>query len=248
MAVAWGADLQVLTLIKKGQIPLGMHRLIRKQVDRIELEASVSVRSVSYTVAEDIAGEFDLVDNTFVVMSSWARGRAAGIVANVAEDVFRLVRRPMLLTGPEVDIDDEWPNGPMYIGVDGTHFSESVVRAAAELAVSLSVEPRVLTVIDPAAVPAGANPAAETNSLAAAAAAAESITGSDVTYDALHGSDPAAEIVDYAKRYGASVIAMSTHVRSGAARLLHGSVAMDVVSHAHCPVLIDRPPSDDESS
>lgn len=241
LADRWGADLQVLTLIEKSQMPGGVHHLIEKQVARIHRKPKVEVRSLSYSVAEDIAGEFDTVDDTFVVMSSWARGRTAGLVRNVAEDVFRLVRHPMLLTGPTVEVADDWPSGPLYISVDGSHFSETVVRSAALFAKSLSMEIRLVTVIDPSALPAGTNPAVESNALARLAEDAQAVTGREVNYDVLHGSDPAAEILDYARRYGASAIAMATHVRSGASRLAHGSVAMDVVSDAHCPVLIDRP-------
>ncbi len=245
LADRWGADLQVLTLIEKSQIPAGVHHLIDKQVARINRKPTVDVRSLSYTVAEDIAGEFDAVDGTFVVMSSWARGRTAGLLPNVAEDVFRMVRQPMLLTGQNVDVADDWPNGPLFVSVDGSHFSEAVVRSAAQFAKSLSMEVRFVTVVDPASVPADMNPAVETNSLARLAEDTQDIVGREVNYDVLHGSDPAGEIADYAKRYGAAAIAMATHVRSGRSRLAHGSVAMDVISHAHCPVLIDRPLTED---
>ncbi|MGI9598856.1 MAG: universal stress protein [Acidimicrobiales bacterium] len=241
LADRWGADLQVLTLIEKSQIPAGVNHLIRRQVARIDLKPKVEVRSISYSVAEDIAEEFDVVDDTFVVMSSWARGRTAGLVSNVAEDVFRLVRQPMLLTGPTVEISTDWPDGAMHIAVDGTDFSEAVVRSAALLAKSIAVDIKLVTVVERSAVPAGTNPAVETNALARLATEVEAIVGREVDYDVLHGSDPASEIIDYAKRYGAAAIAMSTHVRSGADRLAHGSITMDVVSHAHCPVLIDRP-------
>lgn len=245
LAARWGAELEVVTLIERSQIPSGVHHIIRRQVARINTKPKVQVRSLSYSVADDIAEEFDAVDGTFVVMSSWARGRTAGLVSNVAEDVFRLVRQPMLLTGPDVELDGEWPSGPLYITVDGSDFSEAVVTSAARWAVSIGAEVRLLTVIDPADVPAGINPVMESNELAGLAKELAPIVGGDVNYDVLHGSDPAEEIVDYARRYDASALAMSTHVRSGMSRLAHGSVTMDVVSHASCPVLIDRPTVDD---
>lgn len=245
LADRWGAELKVLTLIEKSQIPAGVHHLIEKQVARIGGQPTVDVRPLSYSVAEDIAGEVDLVDDTFVVMSSWARGRAAGLAPNIAEEVFRLVRQPMLLVGPTVEDASDWPNGPLHLAVDRSHFGETVVRSAALFAKSLSLEVRLVTVVDPSTVPTDVNPAIETNDLIRLADDARAITGRAVSYDVLHGTDPGREIHDYARRYGASAIAMATHVRSGTSRLAHGSVAMDVVGHAHCPVLIDRPPVDE---
>lgn len=244
LAERWDASLQVLTIIEKTQMPAAIHHIIQKQVARIGRRPDVDVRSLSYSLAEDIASEFDSVGDTFVVMSSWARGRTAGLHSNVAEDVFRLVRQPMLLVGPDVEIDEDWPNSPLYITVDGTSFSEAVIGSAAQFAGSLGVEPRLVTVVEPDAIPAGVDRAVEGNPLARLADKVEAVVGRPVSYDVLHGSDPAREVVDYVRRYGGSVIALSTHARTGASRLAHGSVAMEVVSHASCPVLIDRPAVD----
>lgn len=48
-------------------------------------------------------------------------------------------------------------------------------------------------------------------------------------------------ILDVANELGIDLIAMSTHGRSGLARLVMGSVADDVVRHADVPVLLVRP-------
>jgi nucleotide-binding universal stress UspA family protein len=48
-------------------------------------------------------------------------------------------------------------------------------------------------------------------------------------------------ILSKAKELEADLIAMSTHGRSGLARLVMGSVADDVVRHAQLPVLLVRP-------
>jgi nucleotide-binding universal stress UspA family protein len=52
---------------------------------------------------------------------------------------------------------------------------------------------------------------------------------------------PYAEIVRRAESWGANYIAIGTHGRSGFARILLGSVAEQVVRHAHCSVLVARP-------
>ncbi|MGE5303362.1 MAG: universal stress protein [Alphaproteobacteria bacterium] len=57
---------------------------------------------------------------------------------------------------------------------------------------------------------------------------------------AIHG-DPAGEIIDCARNTPNSLIAMSTHGRSGFGRWLMGSVAEKVVQYSRNPVLVIRP-------
>lgn len=51
---------------------------------------------------------------------------------------------------------------------------------------------------------------------------------------------PFQTIVDHAKSWGADLIVMGTHGRSGFQRAFIGSVAERVVRLAHCPVLVSR--------
>ncbi len=51
---------------------------------------------------------------------------------------------------------------------------------------------------------------------------------------------PARAIVSFAKEHAIDLIVMGTRGRSGAARMLLGSVAARVIEHAHCPVLTVR--------
>jgi nucleotide-binding universal stress UspA family protein len=56
----------------------------------------------------------------------------------------------------------------------------------------------------------------------------------------LNGRDPAARLMDMAARLPAAAIALTTHGRTGLPRLVLGSVAMEVVHRAPCPVLVGR--------
>jgi nucleotide-binding universal stress UspA family protein len=62
----------------------------------------------------------------------------------------------------------------------------------------------------------------------------------DVGTHLLEGN-PGDEIVKLAKKIKCDLIIMSTHGRSGLGRVLLGSVADQVIHHAHCPVLVVRP-------
>ena len=72
---------------------------------------------------------------------------------------------------------------------------------------------------------------------------AERLSGKDikVTYEVATG-DPADKIVEYAADKEASLIAMSTHGRTGVARWVLGSVADKVLHGARIPVLLVRSP------
>jgi nucleotide-binding universal stress UspA family protein len=52
---------------------------------------------------------------------------------------------------------------------------------------------------------------------------------------------PASIIPEVAKTGGYDLIVLGTHGRTGLSRMLLGSVAENVVRHAHCPVLTVRP-------
>jgi len=56
-------------------------------------------------------------------------------------------------------------------------------------------------------------------------------------HSACHPGQPADEILRLARKVSCDLIVMGTHGRTGLARLLHGSVAEEVLRKATCPVL-----------
>lgn len=65
----------------------------------------------------------------------------------------------------------------------------------------------------------------------------ESLKGAKITISI---GDPARTVTTFAEETGAELIVLSSHGRTGAARLLIGSVAERIVRHAPCPVLVLR--------
>jgi nucleotide-binding universal stress UspA family protein len=57
-----------------------------------------------------------------------------------------------------------------------------------------------------------------------------------------HG-DPRISILDEAKSFGADLLILGSHGRRGLAKLVLGSVATHVVTHAHCSVLVAKLPA-----
>jgi len=62
----------------------------------------------------------------------------------------------------------------------------------------------------------------------------------------VHG-DAAAEIVRVASEEEVDLIVISSHGRTGFGRIIFGSTAESVVRHASCPVLVVKPPPEEET-
>lgn len=62
--------------------------------------------------------------------------------------------------------------------------------------------------------------------------------GYDALIEVRFGDDPADEIVAYANEAGVDMIAMATHGRSGLSKILHGSVAQNVLQNVAIPLLL----------
>ena len=75
----------------------------------------------------------------------------------------------------------------------------------------------------------------------------EEFNGLDVEEVIVHG-DAAAEIVRVAAEQEVDLIVVSSHGRTGLGRILFGSTAEAVVRHASCPVLVVKPPPQEEES
>jgi nucleotide-binding universal stress UspA family protein len=75
----------------------------------------------------------------------------------------------------------------------------------------------------------------------------EMVRASGLTVEtAVRRGDPRSVILDEAKEWGADLIVVGSHGYSGIKRLLLGSVAQSVVSHAPCSVEVVRQKSEDE--
>jgi nucleotide-binding universal stress UspA family protein len=110
------------------------------------------------------------------------------------------------------------------------------------LATDLGLSTWLIEVIDPSwreAAPTAGDDIGESYALHHAADELRA-SGLDANWETLHGDDPATAIEEFSRTLGSPVIAMTTHGRSGLARVAVGSVAMSVVRRAGCPVLVSR--------
>ena len=180
--------------------------------------------------------ELARVENQLWCLGSHARGALGELLlGSLSEDFVRHAHVPVMLVGPDVGAA---PTGRVLaVALDGTEQSESILPAAAELAVSLGMTLRLLQVTGIREhVPPDAS---ETAYLSHTAARVPYFEREAVDYDILHGEHPAADIAGYvAAHTEVGAVALATRGLSGADRLLHGSTAFDVAHRASVPVLI----------
>jgi len=140
------------------------------------------------------------------------------------------------------------------VGVDGSHSSESALRFASEearlhgakLRVVIAWEIPATIYLAPGAYDAVKADTIEQNSRETARSQIERVLGPadgrDIEVVARQGA-PAAVLIDESER--AQMLVVGSRGHGGFAGLLLGSVSQQCASHAHCPVVIVQPSSEE---
>lgn len=168
-----------------------------------------------------------------VCMTTHGRGRLRwALLGSVAEQVVREVDVPILLVGRHCATT--WPSGSrrLVVAVDGTDAEPPVLADALEWAKGFGFDIEVTHVAD--GEQAGAPPAVD------AIVTRIEAEGIRVEKTILHGSHAAGAIADAAIENEVELIAMSSHAARGIDRLALGTVTMNVVNMAPCPVLVSH--------
>lgn len=198
---------------------------------------------VGYGACTRLARHLDHADRPLVVMATTAGGRARDVVlGSFTESLLRRTHTPMILTGPQWRDWEGIVGKPVVVCVDGSAHSEHILAHATQWADQFGAEVTVVaqqedwTAADRAAGVATGDllESGYVHSVANAIGAAG--------FEVLHGASPPDAIADHARETGAGLIMMATHGRTGMARLAMGSVALQTVFKAGCPVFVVRPP------
>ena len=192
-------------------------------------------------VDETIAAELDArEDGSLIVMSSVGRGRTAALIGSVAEDLLRALHGPILVVGPEVDVEHFDPGGRVLIAVDGSELSEQAIGVGLGWAIEHGSTPWLVQSLDREFVDADRG---ESSYLARTADDIRRRTEHRVEYEVLHHRHPSHAIADYANDASVSLVVATTHGRTGPSRVALGSEAMGIVHRSPRPVLLSRPPA-----
>ena len=239
LAARWDADIEVVSILAHGEDTTDRERKIAGLLDSLDHRPTLTVQYVTYSVADNIADEFEEQPNTLIIMGTAARSRGGAVIESVAEAVLEQTASPALLLGPGVAVGDSWPRGDMFVCTDGSEESEVIVADAVRWATSLELRPWVITSADPDDIPSGlGSDFVESGHVSRVARKISAAIEREAQFDVIHDDDPADGIVRYVRDHDAAQIAVATEGRKGWERLVHGSVAMSIVHEAPCPVLV----------
>jgi nucleotide-binding universal stress UspA family protein len=182
-------------------------------------------------------------------MRRWLIGSVASKVAQSAQNPLLLVR-PLENADPAAAIELK----TIFVPLDGSGLAEIALRHAVALAKTMKLAVQLVRVY---ALPSDAYIVADGVISQGAAPFREAMQNEAESYlegkvetlradglaevigTAMEG-DPPNEIIDLAAKTANSLIAMSTHGRSGIGRWLLGSVAEKIIQHSRVPVLLIR--------
>lgn len=205
--------------------------------------------------AEAIVQAIGARDADLVVMCTHGRsGLGRWIYGSVAEKVLSLSTVPVLLvrpTGAATKLELEPAQASLLVPLDGSAFAESVLPHAKALACQLGKRIVLLRMIEP---PMSAYAFAEAALVAAPSEVpvreaeaylekvAERLVEPGLTVQTIVREGWAADAIAYeCQEWQSGLIAMATRGRSGVARFLLGSVAVEVVRRSPLPVMLVRP-------
>ena len=198
---------------------------------------------------------------TMIAMSTHGRtGLARWAWGSVADKVLRAAEVPVLLTrsyraegaGWIPSLPEEAPFRRLLVPTDGTEAASAVLPFAAAIARAVGAEVAAVHVVPEHAelvMGFAGNPVAPPSAERGRRIADEFVAGlSDPSLKTRTfgvAGDPAEKILETAADVGADLIAMSTHGRSGLARLGLGSVTERVLRSTSVPMLVVRASAED---
>jgi nucleotide-binding universal stress UspA family protein len=214
--------------------------LRRDLVVDVVVDAVGAVMTVGPYVANSILDEADRDGALVCIASHGHSGLGATLMGSTTEEVIRRSSRPVLVVGPKYEGRPWGEDALLVVSVDGSEFSEHAIPTAAEWSAAVGLPMWLVQVAEPGSHPSpdtvGRGDFSETSYLKSLAH-----HHPHAQFDVLHSDHPAHELADLTSRWPVSVLVMATHGRSGWSRLALGSVAMNVVHHATCPVLVVPP-------
>jgi nucleotide-binding universal stress UspA family protein len=193
--------------------------------------------------AEQIAAYAKEKEVDLIAISTHGRtGMRRILMGSVTEEVLRRTTVPVLVCRPGT-VMPEWRR--ILVALDGSPRAEAILEDLVPLARKLNVPLHLVKAALPVVSGAGVgefpivipaeDPMPYLNELAGRLRA----QGVEARPVGLEGR-AAFEVLRHAAETGANLIAMTTHGRTGLARVLLGSIAEEILRHAPCPVLVRR--------
>ncbi len=240
MAEDVAGEVEVVTVVDRvGEVPYA-EQMLRDGIAELDDLTTIPKLKVlaSDTVAQAVSGRIDELNGAMVVMSAHGHGRSAAVFGSVVDDLLRSMFGPLVVIGPQVDLDRIRMGGISVVPIDGSEVSKMIIPIAQAWAIEFGGRPRLVEWIDTSA----SDSANDSSAVTDLAAVMSRESNHAIETELLSGDAPAPAIIDTVKRLGASMVFMTTHGRTGLRRLRLGSVAADLIRSLNCPVVVYRPP------
>jgi nucleotide-binding universal stress UspA family protein len=206
----------------------------------VVVKAVGAVMTVGGYLANSILDEAARDGALVCIASHGHSGLAATLIGSTTEEVLQRSSRPVLVVGPKHEARAWGEDALVLVSVDGSTFSEQAVPTAAAWSDAVGLPMWLVQVAEPGSgPPRNTTRRGDFNEMAYVKSLAQHHPSAQ--FDVLHSDHPAHELADLTSRWPVSVLVMATHGRSGWSRVALGSVAMNVVHHATCPVLVVPP-------
>jgi nucleotide-binding universal stress UspA family protein len=162
-------------------------------------------------------------------------GLGSAVLGTEGEQILHALDQPVLVVGRHCSTG--WPGrGGLLLPLDGSPEASRILVAATALARSWDLDTAVLQVVH-----AFDNEVAEQVEVVERACSDLRLAGVRVSSEVECSSNTAVAIVGHARRGSTSLIMMASVVHPGVARTLLGSVTMNTIRDAPCPVLVCPP-------
>jgi nucleotide-binding universal stress UspA family protein len=181
------------------------------------------------------------VDDLVVIATEAMRGPAGSFAQRLAS----ISNNPVLMIGPDAVLGDL--KGDVIVAVDGSVLAERCLPAAFGFASALGSNIKLVEIV-PHAVSEHVGRLQDRGELVSENAyirdLVDRLPDGRVSWEVIHDDNPAQALTDAARRGNAAMMVMSTHGREGFVAQVFGSVTLDTVRYAKCPVLVQHPISD----
>jgi len=237
-----GATVVVMTA-RYGGVVVEPKRYLEEAARRAGIDNAEAVVIEDRLAASAISAVLGEHPETAVVMSTHARERLGrALFGSVAEELLRVTATATLLVGPSV-ADEPMSPTELVVCLDGSEFADAILPFAAAWARDLHLDVVLLRVSETEPEPGRdalvKDHLTRTGSKLVRLGLERELES--VRCEVLHNPHAADAILQFSTNHPHALLALTTHGRTGLARLTAGSVAIALVREAHCPVLLTRP-------
>jgi len=242
MAAAVAGTFEVITVVDGlADVALARDTLDQDLADLSTVATSIERHVLAGdSVAETIARRVEQTPGAMVAMSSHGHGRSAAVFGSTCDAVLRELFGPVIVIGPHVEGSAGRLDGAYVVPLDGSKLADAVLPIVAAWTTEFDGMPWVIEVGKD--WPTYVGDVVDSSFVSSRALELRRKIDREVQFDVLHDGHAGRSITDFAREMNASLVFMTTHGRTGLARLRSGSVAAEVIRLAHCPVVMFRPP------